>query len=220
MRLSNPNIGATSVMFVVMKKRAKLLALLTKNGVKYPANATDMQLAIIVTNLLKISKTFRGEFEKLLTEQDVIVGIFSGMDGFYSNFTPNFNANQFDPNVFEPKTNTFTIPKTKPYDLGLQKSTFSKPKEKSKFNLGSALELLQTGFAGYLTLDENKTQKALAEASVKIKESDVKLGELGILPEGNQLPPKGLSTGAIIGISLAGILVLGGVIYFATKKTA
>lgn len=220
MRLSNPNIGATSVMFVVMKKRAKLLALLTKNGVKYPANATDMQLAIIVTNLLKISKTFRGEFEKLLTEQDVIVGIFSGMDGFYSNFTPNFNANQFDPNVFAPTSNTFNIPKTKPYNLGLQKSTFSQPKEKSKFNLGSALELLQTGFAGYLTLDENKTQKALAEASVKIKESDVKLGELGILPEGNQLPPKGLSTGAIIGISLAGILVLGGVIYFATKKTA
>jgi hypothetical protein len=136
MRLANPNIGATSVMFVVMKKRAELLALLTKNGVKYPANATDMQLAIIVTNLLKISKTFRGEFEKLLTEQDVIVGIFSGMDGFYSNFTPDFNANQFDPNVFAPKTNTFTIPKTKPYDLGLQKSTFSKPKEKSKFNLG------------------------------------------------------------------------------------
>jgi hypothetical protein len=94
MRLANPNIGATSVMFVVMKKRAELLALLTKNGVKYPANATDMQLAMIVTNLLKISKSFRMEFEKLLTEQDVIVGIFSGMDGAYSNFT--FETTTFD----------------------------------------------------------------------------------------------------------------------------
>ena len=72
MRLANPNLGATSVMFVVMKKRAKLLALLTKNGVKYPANATDMQLALIVTNLLKTSKSFRIEFNQLLSEPEVI----------------------------------------------------------------------------------------------------------------------------------------------------
>lgn len=213
MRLANPNIGATSVMFVVMKKRAELLALLTKNGVKYPANATDMQLAMIVTNLLKISKTFRMEFEQLLTEQDVIVGIFSGMDGAYSNFT--FDFQTFDPNKFS--TNP-PNPKTKPYDLALVKSTDVKPKEKGKFNLGSALELLQNGFAGYLALDENKTQKALAEASVKIKESDVKLGEMGILPDGNLPKKDGLSTGAIIGISIAGILLLGGVIYFVTKN--
>lgn len=214
MRLANPNIGATSVMFVVMKKRAELLALLTKNGVKYPANATDMQLAMIVTNLLKISKTFRMEFEQLLTEQDVIVGIFSGMDGAYSNFT--FDFQTFDPNVFDPKPKSGTS--TKPYDLTLVKSTDVKPKEKGKFNLGSALELLQNGFAGYLALDENKTQKALAEASVKIKESDVKLGEMGILPDGNLPKKDGLSTGAIIGISIAGILLLGGVIYFVTKN--
>jgi hypothetical protein len=220
MRLANPNIGATSVMFVVMKKRAELLALLTKNGVKYPANATDMQLAMIVTNLLKISKTFRMEFEQLLTEQEVIFGIFSGMDGAYSNFT--FDFPTFDPNVFTPKPNSpspsFGYTKPKPYDLTLVKSTDVKPKEKGKFNLGSALELLQNGFAGYLALDENKTKKALAEASVKIKESDVKLGEMGILPDGNLPKKDGLSTGAIIGISIAGILVVGGVIYFAMKN--
>jgi len=208
-------------MFVVMKKRAELLALLTKNGVKYPANATDMQLAMIVTNLLKISKTFRMEFEQLLTEQDVIVGIFSGMDGEYSNYT-GFDFPTFDPNVFTPKPNSpspsFGYTKPKPYDLTLVKSTDVKPKEKGKFNLGSALELLQNGFAGYLALDENKTKKALAEASVKIKESDVKLGELGILPEGNKLPSKGLSTGAIIGISIGGILIIGVGIYFAMKN--
>ena len=215
MRLANPSIGATSVMFVVMKKRAKLLALLTKNGIKYPANATDMQLALIVTNLLKVSKSFKKDFEQLVTEEDVIVGVFSGMDGFYSNFT--FDTQQFDPNKFSKPSPTFTPPKAKPYNLTFPKSTDTKPKEKSKFNLGSALELLQTGFAGYLALDENKTKKELAKASVQIKENDVKLGELGLLE-----PPKkdGLSTGAIIGISLAGILVLGGVIYFATKKTA
>lgn len=218
MRLANPTLGATSVMFVVMKKRAKLLALLTKNGVKYPANATDMQLALIVTNLLKSSKSFKKDFEQLLAEEDTIVTIFSGMDGFYSNFT--FDTQQFDPNKFSKPSPTFTPPKAKPYNLTFPKSTDTKPKEKSKFNLGSALELLQTGFAGYLALDENKTKKALADASVQIKQTDKELAELGVFQEGNKLPSKGLSTGAIIGISLAGILVLGGVIYFATKKTS
>jgi hypothetical protein len=218
MRLANPNLGATSVMYVVMKKRAKLLALLTKNGVKYPANATDMQLALIVTNLLKSSKSFKKDFEQLLAEEDTIVSIFSGMDGFYSNFT--FNTQQFDPNAFSTPSSTFTPPKAKPYNLTFPKSTDTKPKEKSKFNFGSALELLQTGFAGYLALDENKTKKALADASVQIKQTDKELAELGVLPSGNIPKKEGLSTGAIIGISLAGILVLGGVIYFATKKTA
>ena len=218
MRLANPNIGATSVMFVVMKKRAKLLALLTKNGVKYPANATDMQLALIVTNLLKSSKSFKKDFEQLLAEEDTIVSIFSGMDGAYSNFT--FETTTFDPNKFSTPSTTFAPPKAKPYNLTFPKSTDTKPKEKSKFNFGSALELLQTGFAGYLALDENKTKKALADASVQIKQTDKELAELGVFPEDNKLPSKGLSTGAIIGISLAGILVLGGVIYFATKKTA
>ena len=218
MRLANPNLGATSVMFVVMKKRAKLLALLTKNGVKYPANATDMQLALIVTNLLKTSKSFRIEFNQLLSEPEVIESVLIGMDGFYSNFT--FDPNMFDPNKFSTPSPALKPPKAKPYDLTLVKTTDVKPKEKGKFNLTSALELLQTGFAGYLALDENKTKKALADASVQIKQTDVQLAELGVLPSGNVPKKEGLSTGAIIGISLAGILVLGGVIYFATKKSA
>lgn len=211
MRLANPSIGATSVMYVVMKKRAKLLALLTKNGVKYPANATDMQLALIVTNLLKSSKSFRLEFEQLVTEQDVIVGVFSGMDGAYSNFTNySFNPNQFDPNVFA--TPESTLP-TKP-----KLATTTETKKDNKFNFASALNLLQTGFQGYLALDENKTKKALADASVQIKQSDVQLAEMGVLPSGNVPTPTGLSTGAIVGLSIAGILVVGGAIYFAMKN--
>jgi hypothetical protein len=219
MRLANPMIGATSVMYVVMKKRAKLLALLTKNGVKYPVNATDMQLALIVTNLLKTSKSFRIEFNQLLSEPEVIESVLIGMDGFYSNFT--FNTMQFDENLFgtTPKPpSPFGGNKPKPYDLTLVKSTDAETTPKKKFSFADALGLLQTGFQGYLDLDENKTQKALAEASVQIKQSDVQLAELGVLPSGNIPKKEGLSTGAIIGLSIAGILVVGGAIYFATKN--
>lgn len=217
MRIANPIIGATSVMYVVMKKRAKLLALLTKNGVKYPANATDMQIALIVTNLLKSSKSFRLEFEKLLSEEETIRNVFSGMDGFYSNFT--FDTKQFDLDVFSKPTTTTTGTPVKPYNLTFPKSTDVETKPKGKFSFGNALELLQSGFQGYLALDENKTQKALADASVQIKQSDVQLAELGVLPSGN-LPKQGLSTGAIVGLSIAGILVVGGAIYFAMKNKA
>ena len=156
------NIGALSIMYVVMNKRAEVIALLVKNGVKVPNNASDMQLALLVTNLLKISKAFSRDFNQLITQNEVVSGIFSGFDGNYS--------------------------------------------------------LLQTGFTGYLALDENKTKRALADASVQIKQSDVSLAEKGILPAGNTLPKTGLSTGAIVGLSVLGIAVVGGVIYFAMKN--
>ena len=218
MRLANPMIGATSVMYVVMKKRAKLLALLTKNGVKYPVNATDMQLALIVTNLLKTSKSFRIEFNQLLSEPEVIESVLIGMDGFYSNFV--FDTKQFDLELFSKPDTTTTGKPVKPYNLTFPKSTDAETTPKKKFSFADALGLLQTGFQGYLDLDENKTQKALAEASVQIKQSDVQLAELGVLPSGNIPKKDGLSTGAIIGLSIAGILVIGGAIYFATKNKA
>lgn len=210
MRNANPIIGATSVMYVVMKKRAKLLALLTKNGVKYPVNATDMQLALIVTNLLKTSKSFTIEFEQLLSEPEVIKSVFSGMDGAYSNFIYDFNPNKFDPNVFGTTTGTLPTKPTLP--------TTTTNTKNNKFSFGNALELLQSGFQGYLALDDNKTKQALANASVQIKQSDVQLAEMGVLPSGNTPKKDGLSTGAIVGLSIAGILVVGGAIYFATKN--
>jgi hypothetical protein len=210
MRIANPIIGATSVMYVVMKKRAKLLALLTKNGVKYPVNATDMQLALIVTNLLKTSKSFTIEFEQLLSEPEVIKSVFSGMDGAYSNFTFDFTPKKFNENIFATPSNTLPTKPTLPTTTTNTKS--------SKFSFGNALELLQSGFQGYLALDDNKTKQALANASVQIKQSDVQLAELGVLPSGNIPKKDGLSTGAIVGLSIAGILVVGGAIYFATKN--
>ena len=78
------NIGALSIMYVVMNKRAEVIALLVKNGVKVPNNASDMQLALLVTNLLKISKAFSRDFNQLVTQNEVVSGIFSGFDGSYS----------------------------------------------------------------------------------------------------------------------------------------
>lgn len=203
------NLGALSIMYVVVNKRAEVIALLIKNGVKVPNNATNMQLALLVTNLLKISKPFFRDFNELLSQKEVISGIFQGFDGSYSNAfgksKPFSNLPTFDKDLFPNSTTSTTTTPAKETKTG------------GNF-WGNALGLLQTGFQGYLALDENKTKRELANASVQIKQSDVSLAEKGILPSGNTPTPTGLSTGAIIGLSVLGIAVVGGVLYLALKK--
>lgn len=207
----NANLGALSIMYVVINKRAEVIALLVKNGVQVPSNATDMQLALMVTNLLKVSKAFGRDFNKLLSQKEVISGIFQGFDGAYSNYfgksKPFSDLPTFDKDLF-PNSST---------------STTTTPAKETKTGgnfWGNALGLLQTGFQGYLALDENKTKRELANASVQIKQGDVKLGELGYETDSSKKEKEGtgLSTGAIIGLSVLGIAVVGGVLYLALKK--
>ena len=77
--------------------------------------------------------------------------------------------------------------------------------------LNQGLNLLQTGFQGFLQLDENKTKRQLADASVKISSDEVTKGE-------TTPTTTGLGTGAIVGISLLGATVVGLVVYLIAKK--
>jgi hypothetical protein len=198
---TNASLGAYGIMYVVKNRKSDVLSLLLKNGVVVPSNASDMTIALAVTNLLKVSKSFYLEFTKLLISEDTISGMSVNMSGSYANVGG--DTKYFDPSVFQGgKTNLTTPKKTTP-----AKSTSG---EVSWLNQG--LELLQTGFQGYLQLDDNKTKRELADASVKIS-ADELTKEDKTLP-----PPKGLGTGAIIGISLLGVTVVGLVIYLVVKN--
>jgi hypothetical protein len=185
-------------MYVIKTKKNEVISLLLKNGVTVPSNANDMQIGIIVTKLLKSSKSFYKEFSKLLLSQDVVVGMSSNMSGSYANANGmfDFSKYQIDPSPFSDSTTT--------------PSTTSKPTTTSSNTnwLNQGLNILQTGFQGYLQLDDNKTKRALADASVIISENPT------IAPP----PPTGLSTGAIIGLSLLGIAVVGAIAYVIIKK--
>lgn len=209
----NANLGALSIMYVVINKRAEVIALLVKNGVQVPSNATDMQLALMVTNLLKVSKAFGKDFNKLLSQKEVISGIFQGFDGSYS-YVNNYFSNlpTFDQNLFSSPA-TPSVATTTATTSSTKSDNSSSPSW-----LAQGLNLLQTGFQGYLALDQNKTQRELANASVQIKQTDLALADKGILPSGNTPTPTGLSKGAIVGLSVLGIAVVGGVLYFALKK--
>jgi len=194
---SKSNLGAYGIMYVIKTKKNEVISLLLKNGVTIPSNANDIQIGIIVTKLLKSSKSFYKEFSKLLLNQDVVVGMSSNMSGSYANFEGfDFTQYKIDPSPFSDSTST--------------PSTTSKTTTTSSNTnwLNQGLNILQTGFQGYLQLDDNKTKRALADASVIISEKET------VTPP----PPTGLSTGAIIGLSLLGIAVVGAIAYVIIKK--
>jgi hypothetical protein len=198
---SKTNLGAYGIMYVIENKKNEVISLLLKNGVAIPSNATNLQIGVIVTNLLKSSKSFYKDFSKLLLNQDTIVGMSSNMSGSYLNGNGMFDINNYeiDETLFNPTKSKPTTTTSKTNDSD------SKP---SAINKG--LELLQTAFQGYLKLDENKTKRELANASVIISQDNA--------TKNDDTPPKGLSTGAIIGLSVLGIAVVGTIAYFIIKK--
>lgn len=197
------SLGAYGIMYVVKNKKSQVVALLLKNGVVVPENATDMQIALLVTDLLKVSKSFYKEFSALLVNKDVVYGMSANMSGSYANaggfVAPDLN---FDENIFKPTTTSTTT--TAPKD--------TKPSGTTPSWINQGLGLLQTGFQGYLQLDDNKTKRALADASVQI--SATQGSSDSVTPPAST----GMSTGAIVGLSLLGVTVVGLLIYVITKK--
>ena len=199
---SQTNLGAYGIMYVIVNKKIEVISLLLKNGINVPSNATNFQIGIIVTKLLKSSKSFYKDFSKLLLNQDTVVGMSYNMSGSYSNAVGMFDVSNYeiDESLFEPsKTNTDT-----------KTNTTSESSSKPSF-INKALGLLQTGFQGYLQLDENKTKRELANASVIISQDNA--------IKNDEIPTStGMSTGAIIGLSVLGIAVVGTIAYFIIKK--
>ena len=200
----NENLGAYAIMYVVRNKKSEVLGLLLKNGVVVPSNAQDVQVAFVVTNLLKVSDSFYNEFSELLLDEETVNAVFSNMSGSYSNFTGSSDFCKNTANKTESPSSYKLLCGDSTISTDLNSST--KP---SLLNQG--LNLLQTGFQGFLQLDENKTKRQLADASVKISSDEVTKGE-------TTTTTTGLGTGAIVGISLLGATVVGLVVYLIAKK--
>ena len=206
----NENLGAYAIMYVVRNKKNEVVSLLLKNGVVVPSNAQDIQIAFVVTNLLKISNSFYDDFSKLLLDEETVNAVFSNMSGSYLNVNGNSEYCKNTANKTEsPITYELLCEKTSTTTGASITSTKSDKNSGSWLNQG--LNLLQTGFQGFLQLDENKTKRDLANASVKISNDEVIKGET--------TPTKtGLGTGAIVGISLLGVAVVGLLVYVIAKK--
>ena len=222
------SLGAYGIMYVVQNKKSDVLGLLLRNGVVVSSDASDLTIAMAVTNLLKVSKSFYNDFSKLLLNTDVIYGMSANMSGSYSNMNGYSNVtgdsewckntkNKTEtPNAYKILCKDSTTFDTSIFNTGTKDTTTkdTKPKDSSSNTgwLNKGLSLLETGFSGYLQLDDNKTKRELANASMIIAQS----GE--VVKEKDKDKEKGLSTGAIVGISLLGVTVVGLVVYLIVKK--
>jgi hypothetical protein len=200
---ANTNLGAYGLMYVVKNNKSDVLALLLKNGVVVPSNASDITIALAVTNLSKVSKSFYNEFSKLLLNQDTVSGMSANMSGSYSNFDGDSPFCKNNDN----KTSSPTTYKLICGNTTTTEDTTSKSENNSDL-LNKGLGILQTAFQGYLQLDDNKTKRQLADASVIITNEEKK----------DKDKDKGMSTGAIVGLSLLGVTIVGLVVYLIVKK--
>jgi len=201
----NQNLGAYAIMYVVRNKKNEVLGLLLKNGVVVPSNATDIQVAFVVTNLLKISNSFYYEFSELLLDEETVNAVFSNMSGSYMNFN---GDSAYCKNTANKTESSYKILCKDYVDTSASSSTSNE--SKSSF-INRGLDFLQSSVQDFLKYEDLKTKRELAKASVKLSDNEVTKGET---------PPSTtkLGTGAIVGISLLGATVVGLVVYLIAKK--
>lgn len=206
----NENLGAYAIMYVVTNKKNEVVNLLLKNGVVVPSDAQDIQIGFVVTNLLKISNSFYNEFSELLLDEETVGAVFSNMSGSYLNVNGSSDFCKNTANKTESPSSYKLLCEKTSTTTGASITATKTDKDSASW-LNQGLNLLQTGFQGFLQLDDNKTKRDLANASVKISNDEVIKGET--------TPTKtGLGTGAIVGISLLGVTVVGLVVYLIAKK--
>lgn len=206
------DLGAKVLLYVVHNFRSKVVALLLRNGVVVPSGATDVQVAQLVTELLKVSKNFYAEFMKLLSSKEVVGGLASSFDG-YANVNGAFDTSLGYKSQF---ATTDFLTKTPVSDLA-NKSIDSNTKKSGGFDWNKVLSGVQYSVDTYLQLDKNKTDRALANSSVATSQNQLLLSQGGGTITGNNTKG-GSNTVLWVILGLLGVAGVGTAIYFATKK--
>jgi hypothetical protein len=222
-KLMNPTIetGAMTLVLLVTNYRSQMINLLLKNGVTVPSGASNQQIATMMANLLKISKSFAMDLQRFISNPKVIEVLAGGFSqnaqylrasGFAGKKVGNaqyFRASGYfngegdeeeDPSL--PSTNT--PPKTGFW---------------SGLNLGN---ILSDGLNLFGQIDKNKTDRAIANAQAQIStNTGVNVGSVtgsGDTGSGKGTPDdEGMSTTTIVVLSLVGIAVIGTIIYFVAR---
>ncbi len=216
-KLMNPTIqtGAMSLVLLVANYRSQMINLLLKNGVTVPSGASNQQIATMMANLLKISKSFAMDLQRFISNPKVIEVLAGGFSqnaqylrasGFAGKQEGNAQYFRVEGVDDETTTTTNTPPKTGFW---------------SGLNLGN---ILSDGLNLFGQIDKNKTDRAIANAQAQISANtgiNVGSGDTGSGDTGSggkeKNPDEKMSTTTIVVLSLVGIAVIGTIIYFVAR---
>jgi len=209
--------GAMTLVLLVNNYRSQMIALLLKNGVTVPNGASSQQIASLMANLLKVSKSFAMDLQKFISNPkviEVLAGGFSqnaeyfrasGFAGKQEGNAQYFRVQGVDDTTTDTDTNTNTPPKTGFF---------------SGLNLGN---ILKDGLNLFGQLDKNKTDREIANAQAQVG-ANTGGGFTGGNTGGNtggggkeKDPDEKMSTTTIVILSLVGVAVLGTIIYFVAR---
>ena len=199
--------GAMTLVLLVQNYKSQLIALLLKNGVVIPNGASDQQIAVLVANLLKVSKSFENDLNKFVKNPKVIE-VLAGKNQqnvqyFRADGYMNMTQSEDDDNVLNTTSTNTTTP---------AKSGFF-----SNLNLGDLFGKALGAFASY---DSNLTARQIARERAKlglpVKEV-LTPTEIKEKAEEDKKKKDGIGTTAIVLISVVSIALIGTIIYFVAR---
>jgi len=217
--------GALTLVLLVRLYRNQMIALLVKNGIVVNDNSSDQQIATLMANLLKVSKSYFQDLNNFIMNPNVATVIASGLGetaqyfkmsgNGYMNFTTSDEDSNPDPALPTPNnnTNSNTNAPAPTWWSGI------------KANLGG---YLSDGIKLIGTMNTNNANVEIANARALVEKAkadaiiagsqtyvDPTSGKKVNVKDGT--PDKGISTTVIVVLSLVGVALLGTVIYFVAR---
>jgi hypothetical protein len=209
--------GAMTLVLLVKNYRSQMIALLLKNGVTVPNGASSQEIATLMANLLKVSKSFFVDLNNFLQNPKVIQTLAGGLTESAQYFRAsgsNF-AGQREGNAQYFRTTGTDTPDasgTPPKKTGFW----------SDLNFGNLFSQALGAFGQY---DKNQTDRAIADAQAGVggytggglPTGGNTGGNTGGGGGGGKTPDDKMSTTLIVVLSLVGVAVLGTVIYLVAR---
>ena len=204
--------GAMTLVLLVKYYKSQMIALLLKNGVTVPNGASDQQIATLMANLLKVSKSFFTDLNNFIQNPKVLQVVagevqqnaqYFRASGYYNNTGDEYDEEEDDPALPTP---TGTTPKKGSGGFF------------SGLNLGN---LIKDGLDAFGKYDKNKTDREIADARARaglpaLTEEEL-VEEREKVTKEKDKSKDGLSTTTIVVLSLVGVAVLGTIIYFVAR---
>jgi hypothetical protein len=212
---SSIETGAMTLVLLVKSYKSQMIALLLKNGVAVPSGASDAQIAMLMANLLKVSKSFFNDLNSFIQNPKVIQTLAGGIEenaDYFRMSGDNFagkrvgNAQYFRASGYYNNT--------------------GKEGEDDKGGFFSDFTLqgfLTQGLDAFGKYDKNKTDREIANAVKRTELAGVGVGSKLDEKEEEKEEEKDkekdttVSTTTIVVLSLVGVAVIGTIIYFVTR---